>query len=102
MLPATIPIDRQSLTRFCKSHGVTKLSLFGSALRDDSEPERSDFDLLVEFAPGVSRSLFKLMRMQDELSEMLGRQVDLTTSGSLSKYFRDDVVAAAVVLYDAA
>jgi uncharacterized protein len=102
MLPATIPIDRQSLTKFCKSYGVTKLSLFGSALRDDFEPERSDFDLLVEFAPGVSRSLFKLIRMQDELSEMLGRQVDLTTSGSLSKYFRDDVVAAALVLYDAA
>ena len=90
MLPATIPIDRQSLTRFCTSHGVTRLSLFGSALCvEDFEPERSDFDLLVEFAPGVLRSLFKLMCMQDELSEMLGRQVDLTTSGSLSKYFRE-------------
>lgn len=102
MLPVTISIDERSLTRFCKNHGVTKLSLFGSALRDDFEPARSDLDLLVEFAPGTSRSLFKLLRMQDELSSMLGRQVDLTTSGSLSKYFRDDVLAEAMVLYDAA
>jgi predicted nucleotidyltransferase len=102
MLPATIPIDQQALTRFCKSQGVTKLLLFGSALRDDFEPARSDLDLLVEFAPGASRSLFKLLRMQDELSQLLGRQVDLTTSGSLSKYFRVDVLADARVLYDAA
>jgi predicted nucleotidyltransferase len=46
--------------------------------------------------------LFKLLEMQRELSEMIGRQVYLTTPGSLSKYFRDDVLALAQALYDAA
>jgi predicted nucleotidyltransferase len=46
--------------------------------------------------------LFTLLRMQHDLSDLFGREVDLTTPGSLSKYFRDDVLAAAKVLYDAA
>jgi predicted nucleotidyltransferase len=76
--------------------------MFGSAIRDDFDPDRSDVDLLVEFAPGVSKSLFRLLRMQESLSEVFGRNVDLTTTGSLSKYFRDEVLSSAVVLYDAA
>jgi hypothetical protein len=71
-------------------------------LRKDFDPDQSDVDILVEFAPGVHKSLFKLGEMQDALSQMLGRRVDLTTPGSLSKYFREEVLASAEVLYDAA
>jgi uncharacterized protein len=102
MMQSAVSIDRQALADTCREFGVRRLLLFGSALRDDFDPDRSDVDLLVEFAPGASKSLFRLIRLQNALSEMLGRQVDLTTPGSLSKYFRDYVLASAAVLYDAA
>jgi hypothetical protein len=102
MLPANITVDRDSLAGFCREHGVSKLSVFGSALRSDFDPKSSDVDLIVEFSPGVPKNLFKLVTMQDELSRLLRREVDLTTAGSLSKYFRDQVLATATVLYDAA
>lgn len=102
MLPTTISIDKTALADLCNEHGVARLCIFGSALRADFDPDRSDVDLLVEFAPGVHKGLFKLVEMQNALSRIVGRKVDLTTLGSLSKYFRDDVIADAVVLYDAA
>jgi predicted nucleotidyltransferase len=102
LIASDIFIDQGALTELCRRQGVAKLSMFGSALRGDFDPDRSDVDLLVEFAPGVSKSLFKLVRMQDELGDLFGREVDLTTPGSLSKYIRDDILSAAVVLYDAA
>jgi uncharacterized protein len=97
-----IDVEGHALEAFCRAHGVAKLSLFGSSLRDDFQPEHSDVDLLVEFSAGEPRNLFKLVRMENELRQLFGRDVDLTTAGSLSKYFRDDVLASAVVLYDAA
>ena len=101
-MQSMISVDREVLAAFCREHGVARLSMFGSALRDDFNPDSSDVDLLVEFAPGVHRSLFKLVDMQQALARLFGREVDLTTPGSLSKYFRDDVLATAAVLYDAA
>ena len=101
-MPATVSINEESLAVLCRNYGVARLSLFGSALRNDYDPQRSDVDVLVEFLPGARRSLFKLLRMENDLSDLFGREVDLTTPGSLSKYFRDDVLAGAKVLYDAA
>jgi predicted nucleotidyltransferase len=97
-----LQVDTSSLAAFCRQHGVAKLSLFGSVLRSDYDPHHSDIDVLVEFQSGAHKSLFKLLEMQRELSELFHRQVDLNTPGSLSKYFRDDVLASAQVLYDAA
>lgn len=102
MFDIRVPANDATLAAFCNKHGVTRLSLFGSVLRSDFDVSRSDLDVLVEFMPGAHRSLFKLLTMEAELTEMFGRKVDLNTAGSLSKYFRDDVVAAAEVLYDAA
>jgi predicted nucleotidyltransferase len=101
MLPARTQIDDGALADFCRKYGVARLSLFGSVLRSDFDPEGSDVDVLVEFLPGTYRGLFKILQMQRELAELFGRDVDLTTPGSLSKYFRDEVMAAAQVLYDA-
>ena len=97
-----VSINRDELALFCRKYGVCRLSMFGSILRQDFDPNQSDVDMLVEFAPGVHKSLFKLAEMQDVLGQMLGLKVDLTTPGSLSKYFRDEVLASAEVLYDAA
>jgi predicted nucleotidyltransferase len=93
-----IPMDR--IEEFCRRHRIRRLALFGSILRDDFRPE-SDVDVLVEFGPGA-RTGFAFFGMQDELSEILGRKVDLNTPGFLSKYFRDEVLREARVLYDAA
>ena len=48
-----IVIDREKIAEFCRARGIRKLSLFGSVLRDDFDPQRSDVDVLAEFAPGV-------------------------------------------------
>jgi len=90
-----VPLDR--LADFCERHHIRRLALFGSVLRDDFTPE-SDVDVLVEFEAGRTPG-FAFVRMQDELSEILGRRVDLNTVNSLSKYFRDEVLAEAEELY---
>ena len=94
---AKIPIDRRRIESFCRQHHVRRLSLFGSVLRDDFRPE-SDVDVLVEFDPGHTPG-FALFDLQEELSGILGRRVDLHTPGSLSRYFRDAVIAEASVQY---
>lgn len=71
-----VPIDRDRLARFCRRWKVAEFALFGSVLRDDFRPD-SDVDVLVAFAPDANWSLFDLVRMEDELSELLGRRVDL-------------------------
>jgi uncharacterized protein len=70
---------------------------FGSVLRDDFTPS-SDVDVLVEFEPGKTPG-FAFFSMEEELSRILGRRVDLNTPNSLSKYFRDEVLAEAEELY---
>src|SRR5437773_5665349 len=102
MSPAPVQIDNEAVARVCHKYGVARLSLFGSVLRSDFDPARSDIDVLVDFLPGEHKGLFKLLEMQRALGELLGRKVDLITPGSLSKYFRSDVLASARVLYDAA
>lgn len=96
--------DRLSLSDvqirdFCLKHHIQSLALFGSVLRDDFGPA-SDVDILVEFEPRHVPGLLRLAAMERELSGMLGgRRVDIRTPRDLSRYFRDDVVAHAVVQY---
>ena len=94
-----IEIPKDRIAAFCRRHSIRRLSLFGSILRDDFGPQ-SDVDVLVEFEPGARTGL-KFFAMQDELTDILGRKVDLNTVGFLSKYFRDRVLAEAEVQYDA-
>lgn len=96
-LPIEIPSEK--LTEFCQRHHIHRLSLFGSVLRDDFRPD-SDVDFLVEFEPGKTPGFFKMARMERELSEMIeGRKIDLRTPYELSPYFRDRVMAEAVLQY---
>jgi len=95
-----IEIPRERIEAFCHANGIRRLAFFGSILHDDFRPE-SDVDVLVEFQPGVRVGL-AFIRMQDELSAILGHKVDLNTPGSLSKYFRDEVLHEAEALYVAA
>jgi predicted nucleotidyltransferase len=92
-----ITIPQEQITEFCQKHHICKLSLFGSVLRDDFHPE-SDIDVLVEFQPEHIPGL-GFFTMQDELSGILGRPVDLNTPNFLSPRFREDVIAHALVQY---
>ena len=94
-----LSIPRDALAAFCREHGIKRLAIFGSALRDDFGPE-SDVDVLVEFEPDRIPGLFGLAGMELELSELFsGRKVDLRTPEDLSPYFRQDVLDAAEVQY---
>lgn len=95
-----IQIPKEILADFCRRHKVRKLSVFGSALRDDFGPD-SDVDVLVEFEPGARVGL-NFFAMEMELSEILGRKVDLNTPGFISRYFRDQVMKEAKVQYEQA
>jgi uncharacterized protein len=100
-MPPRLPIDPDTLTAICRRHGIKKISLFGSTLKGTARPD-SDIDLLVEFLLEVRPSLFDMAQIEIELSEgMSGRKVDLRTARDLSRYFRDEVVGEAALLYAA-
>ena len=92
-------ITKEQIADFCKKNQIRKFAFYGSVLRDDFGPE-SDIDVLVEFEPGQPIGLMEVAGMEIELSEMLGRKVDLRTPQDLSRYFRDEVVAEAEVQYE--
>ncbi len=93
-------IDQAQLAEFCRKNGVRRLAIFGSALREDFRPD-SDIDVLVEFELGRTPGL-RFFEMQDDLSRLFGRTVDLHTPASLSRYFRNQVLAEAEDQYVAA
>ena len=94
-----VEIPREHLARFCREHGIRKLSLFGSILTDKFRSD-SDVDLLVEFEKGRVPGFLGLARLEIDLTAMIGRKVDLRTPHELSRYFRSDVVNSAVVQYE--
>lgn len=79
-----------------KSHGVKRVAIFGSVARGEETPE-SDIDLLVAFEQPLG--LFTLTDLQRELSERLGRKLDLVTDGALSRYIRPFVEKEKRVIY---
>jgi len=72
-----IRIDREQVARFCRERGIRKLSLFGSVLHDDFDPQRSDVDVLAEFEPGILKTVgFQYFGYGEELASIIGRKVD--------------------------
>jgi len=98
---AHISLDKDKIAEFCRKHHIRRLALVGSVLRDDFGPE-SDVDVLVEFETGARVGMIGLAGMEIELSEVVGRKVDLNTPGFLSEYYRQRVLEEADVQYDAA
>ena len=91
----------EQIAEFCRKWQIVEFSLFGSALRDDFRPQ-SDVDVLVTFAPDARHSLFDLVAMEEELSGIFGRKVDLLTRRSLrNPYFVDSVEKTRQLLYAA-
>jgi predicted nucleotidyltransferase len=83
-MSARIAIDRERIADFCRRWKIVEFSLFGSVLRDDFRPD-SDVDVLVSFAPDAEWSLFDHVAMEDELSAMIGRKVDLVTRRAIER-----------------
>lgn len=99
---ATEPLllDRSVLAPFCQAHHIRKLALFGSQLKGTAGPD-SDVDLLVEFDPAHTPGLLAVAAMEIELSDIVGRKVELRTARDLSRHFRDEVIRTAEVRYAA-
>ncbi len=96
-----ILINLEAIAGFCREHGIRKLSLFGSVLRDDFDPVTSDVDVLVEFLPAQIPG-WEFYHWHDDLGPILGPRVDLHTPDSLSLYFRDEVLRESLTLYETA
>ena len=79
-----LSIEHEKIAVFCQRWQITELAFFGSVLRDDFRPD-SDVDVLVTFAPGVEWSLFDHMAMEEELSALLGRRVDLVSRRAIER-----------------
>jgi predicted nucleotidyltransferase len=93
-----LDIPQQEIAAFCRRHHIRRLALFGSILRGNLRPD-SDIDVLVEFDPKHIPGL-AFFSMQQELSHILGREVDLNTPQFLSPYFRQQVQDEAAVIFD--
>ena len=90
-------VDRLKLEALCREYHVKRLAIFGSSLREEDTPG-SDLDLLVEFEPGKIPG-FGYFHLQDELSYLFGKTVDLNTAGFISPYFREEIVKTASNVY---
>lgn len=95
---AHIDLPKEKIAEFCRKNHIRKLSIFGSFLHGDFGPD-SDIDFLVEFDPDHIPGLITLAGMEIELSEILGRKVDLRTAQELSRHFRQEVVDSAEIQY---
>ncbi len=93
-----LELPEAEIAAFCRHHHIRRLALYGSVLREDFGPD-SDVDVLVEFDPEERVGLLRLAGVELELSELIGRRVDLRTPQELSRYFRDEVLEQADVQY---
>ena len=98
MFSLTEYISREKLDAFCKKHHIKKLAVFGSAIKGKLRVD-SDIDILVEFEEGFTPGLITFCGMQNEFSDIIGREVDLRTPQELSRYFRNEVIKTAEVQY---
>ncbi len=99
---AQVPVDysQERLAAVCRRHGIRRLRLFGSALRDDFGPD-SDIDMLVEFEPGKTTG-FEIVAVERDLSDVFGgRKVDLVNPRYISRFIRDHVLSSAEDIYAA-
>ena len=96
-----IDIPKKTVAEFCRRNRIKRLSLFGSAIRDDFGPD-SDIDVLVEFERDARVGFIKLAGLEIELTEILGRNAELHTVKGLHPRFRDEVLRLAEMQYEQA
>ena len=99
MLKATLRYDEEALAKLCRKHHVRRLDLFGSRAKGTAR-DGSDVDLLVEFEPEHVPGLLGFLALQEELVDLLGEEVDLVSSGGLSRYMRNEILSSLSSLYE--
>jgi uncharacterized protein len=101
-LQERLTITSEQLTEFCQQWQVAELSLFGSVLRDDFNAD-SDIDVLVTYRPTAKGGLFEKIRMKEELSLLLHREVDLVSKKAIEQSHnwlrRKNILSSAEVIY---
>src|SRR5437899_11587523 len=98
-----ISIPYEQIERFCRKWHITRFELFGSILRDDFDPGRSDVDVLVTFALGATPGL-AYFSAEEELARILGRPVEMTTRRTVEQsdnwIRREAILAEAQMIYE--
>lgn len=104
MLNPQVAIPREELAAFCRKNGIVRLAVFGSAVRDDFGT-KSDIDVLVDFNRSRRPSLMDVVEIESELSELLGRDVDMLTRASVERsrnhIRRRSILESTEVVYEA-
>ena len=102
-LQARLGVSEAQIAEFCQRWQLTELAVFGSVLRDDFRPD-SDIDLLVRYGPALRRSLIDHIKLEEELTELLGRKVDLSSKlgveNSKNWIIRKNILGSAEVIYE--
>jgi len=97
-----LDFNRQKLGKFCREHGIARLELFGSALRDDFRGD-SDVDLLATLRGDARPTLLDWANMQEKLAEMFGRPVDLVSRRAIersrNRYRKHSILSTALPIY---
>lgn len=103
-IAAHIPIPDDKIDNFCRKWGVKQLELFGSVLRDDFRPDRSDVDIMMILSPERRYTLFDIVHMEEELAGLFGRKVHLTERSTVEKsenYIRrQSILSEAQLVYE--
>ena len=90
------PFDTDKLIKICRDSDISMVGVFGSMARGD-HTEKSDIDLVVKFTKKTG--FFALVRLERELSDALGKKVDLLTENAISPYLREEILDNLQVLY---
>ena len=98
MIAGAIDLPLEAIADLCRKYQVKELAVFGSVLREDFRPD-SDVDLLVEFMPKHTIGLIEYCGLQNRLSDLLGRPVDLVDKDGLKPRIRSNVLSTAQVVY---
>lgn len=102
LMAGKIDLSEEAISEFCSRWRITEFALFGSVLRDDFSDD-SDLDVLVDFAPDADWSLLDHVQMEQELEELLGREVDLLSRRSVEQsrnwLRRNEILDTAEVVY---
>jgi predicted nucleotidyltransferase len=103
-IAARIPIPNTQIEGFSRKWGVRKFELFGSVLRPDFAPDRSDVDVMVTLSPERNYTLFDILHMEDELTKIFGRTVQLTERSTVEEsenYIRQrHILSEAQLVYE--
>lgn len=103
MISTLIDDHRAQIAVLCQRYGVRRLDVFGSAVRDDFDPNRSDVDFLVEFEPDSERNRFRdYFDLREGLVRLLGRPVDLVMARAVrNRYLRAAIESERRLVYAA-